>query len=195
MKMTVDARGLSCPQPVVLTKKALETSEVNEVLTIVDNTVALENVSRLLDTLKLAPIINEKDGDYYIDIVKSEDLTGLSMANGSSGDTVILISSNLLGNGDEKLGAILMKGFIYTLTQLNGVIKCLIFMNAGVLLTTEGSELLEHIKHLEEQGVEILSCGTCLEFYHLSDKLQAGSVSNMYTITEKMTEAAKLITL
>ncbi|MDD2621323.1 MAG: sulfurtransferase-like selenium metabolism protein YedF [Syntrophomonadaceae bacterium] len=193
--MTVDARGLSCPQPVVLTKKALETSEVNEVLTIVDNTVALENVSRLLDTLKLAPIINEKDGDYYIDIVKSEDLTGLSMANGSSGDTVILISSNLLGNGDEKLGAILMKGFIYTLTQLNGVIKCLIFMNAGVLLTTEGSELLEHIKHLEEQGVEILSCGTCLEFYHLSDKLQAGSVSNMYTITEKMTEAAKLITL
>ncbi|MDD3268381.1 MAG: sulfurtransferase-like selenium metabolism protein YedF [Syntrophomonadaceae bacterium] len=195
MKMTVDARGLSCPQPVVLTKKALEEQGVSEVLTIVDNTVALANVSRLLETLKLAPIVSQKDNDYYIDVVKTESLEEIGPQENLAGNTVIMLTSNLLGNGDPKLGTTLMKSFFYSISQLEGSIKSLIFMNAGVMLTTEGSEVLEHIKIMESRGIEVLSCGTCLDFYGLSDKLCVGLATNMYTITERMTENSKLITL
>ncbi|NLF44555.1 MAG: sulfurtransferase-like selenium metabolism protein YedF, partial [Syntrophomonadaceae bacterium] len=97
--------------------------------------------------------------------------------------------------GDDALGGILMKSFMYTLTQMEGTFQVLIFMNSGVLLPTEGSEVLEYIKSLEERHIEVLSCGTCLDFYHLSDKLRAGSVTNMFTITEKIMEAQRLITL
>lgn len=195
MKMTVDARGLSCPQPVVLTKKALDEQGVSEVLTIVDNTTALENVSRLLETLKLQPTIDHIDNNYYINVVKTEGLEKIGLEVNLTGDTVILFTSNLLGNGDPQLGATLMKSFFYSISQLEGSIKSLIFMNSGVILTTEGSEVLEHIKLMEEKGIEVLSCGTCLDFYGLSDKLKVGSVTNMYTITERMTENSKLITL
>lgn len=195
MKMTVDARGLSCPQPVVLTKKALEEQGVSEVLTIVDNTVALENVSRLLETLKLVPTVSQKDNDYYIDVVKTESLEEIGPQENLAGNTVIMLTSNLLGNGDPKLGTTLMKSFFYSISQLEGSIKSLIFMNAGVMLTTEGSEVLEHIKIMESRGIEVLSCGTCLDFYGLSDKLCVGLATNMYTITERMTENSKLITL
>lgn len=195
MKMTVDARGLSCPQPVVLTKKALEEQGVSEVLTIVDNTVALENVSRLLETLRLQPTVDQKDNDYYINIVKTESLAEIGLDDNLSGNTIILFTTHLLGNGDSKLGAMLMKSFFYSISQLEGSIKSLIFMNSGVMLTTEGSEVLEHINLMEDKGIEVLSCGTCLDFYGLSEKLKAGSVTNMYTITERMTENSKLITL
>lgn len=195
MKITVDARGLSCPQPVVLTKQALEEQGISEVLTIVDNTVALENVSRLLETLKLQPTVDQKDNDYYINIVKTASLEEIGLDEYLAGNTVILFTSNLLGNGDPKLGATLMKSFFYSISQLEGSIKSMIFMNSGVMLTTEGSEVLEHIKLMEDKGIEVLSCGTCLDFYGLSEKLKAGSVTNMYTITERMTENSKLITL
>jgi selenium metabolism protein YedF len=107
---------------------------------------------------------------------------------------VVLISSNVLGRGDDNLGAMLMKSFMYTLTQMQGEIRTMLFMNSGVLVTTGGSELIEHIKLLENHGVEILSCGTCLDFYHMTDKLMVGSVTNMYTIAEKLMHADRVIT-
>lgn len=88
-----------------------------------------------------------------------------------------------------------MKGFVYTLTQMEGEVSAIIFMNSGVMLSTEGSELTEHLKVLEDSGVEVLSCGTCLDFYQLTDKLRAGSVTNMYTIAEKLLHAGKVINL
>ena len=111
------------------------------------------------------------------------------------GSTVVLVKSNVLGQGDDKLGSILMKSFMYTLTQIEGEIKTLIFLNSGVLLTTSGSELIEHIKQLETNGVEVLSCGTCLDFYGLTDKLEVGTVGNMYAIAEEMLHASKVIVL
>ncbi len=195
MKKVVDARGLSCPQPVVLTKQALETTNIDEVLTIVDNKVALENVSRMVKTLHLESIVDEKEGQFYINIFKDEGLVDKDDKDTLEGNTVVLVGSNTMGRGDDKLGAILMKSFLYTLTQLEGEIKCVIFMNSGVLLTTAGSELIEHIQTLSNNGTEILSCGTCLDFYNLSDKLMAGSVTNMYTITEKLLHAGRVINL
>lgn len=192
MKMTVDARGLDCPEPVIMTKKALDSQEVNEVVAIVDNKVALENISRLVKTLNLESMIEEQDGSYFINIVKDEVNVSKQEIGGS---TVILIASNVLGQGDDKLGNVLMKSFMYTLTQIEGEVKTLIFLNSGVMLTTAGSELLEYLKNLENAGVEILSCGTCLDFYGLTDKLQVGGVGNMYTIAEEMLRATKTIVL
>ncbi|HPF20123.1 MAG TPA: sulfurtransferase-like selenium metabolism protein YedF [Syntrophomonas sp.] len=193
MREIVDARGLSCPQPVVLTKKALEREEVKEVLTIVDNPTALENVARMVKTLQLGSVVDEKEGQYYISIFKEEGLQGKNEKETLEGDTVILINSNVLGQGDNKLGGILMKSFLYTLTQLEGEIKSVIFMNSGVLLTTAGSELIEHLQVLAEHGTEILSCGTCLDFYNVNNKLAVGTVTNMYTITEKLLHAGRVL--
>lgn len=195
MKKVVDARGLSCPQPVVLTKKALDSSDINEVLTIVDNPTALENVSRMVKTLNLESMVDEKEGQYYISIFKDEGLTEKDDQEILEGNTVILIGSNVMGRGDDKLGALLMKSFLYTLTQMEGEIKSIIFMNSGVLLTTAGSELIEHLQVLSNNGTEVLSCGTCLDFYNVSNKLTVGAVSNMYTISEKILHAGKVITL
>lgn len=195
MKKIVDTRGLNCPQPVILTRQALIDSEVDEVVTIVDNETALENVSKLVNSLRLTANVDEKGGQFYISILKDEILNDVNIAQSAHANVVVLITSNVLGSGDDALGGILMKSFMYTLTQMEGTFQVLIFMNSGVLLPTEGSEVLEYIKSLEERHIEVLSCGTCLDFYHLSDKLRVGSVTNMFTITEKMMEAQRLITL
>lgn len=190
MKKIVDARGLACPLPVVMTKRALDSNEVHEVMTIVDNKIALENVSRMIKTLSLESMIEEQDGFFYINITKEDMLPEKDTLRAS---TVVVVKSNVLGQGEDKLGSILMKSFMFTLTQMEEEIKTLIFLNSGVLLATAGSDLIEHIKLLESNGVEVLSCGTCLDFYGLLDKLQVGVVGNMYTIAEEMLHASKVI--
>ena len=196
MKKIVDTRGLTCPQPVILTRQALIDSEVDEVVTIVDNVTALENVSKLARSMQLTASVDEKAGQFYISILKDESvMDDLNIAQSGNANATILITSNVMGRANDTLGGILMKSFMYTLTQMEGAFRVLIFMNSGVLLTTEGSEVLEYIRSLEERHIEVLSCGTCLDYYHLSDKLRVGSVTNMFTITEKLMEAHRLITL
>ena len=107
--------------------------------------------------------------------------------------TVVAISSAAMGNGNDELGHTLMKGFLYALSQLEKLPEKILFYNGGVTWTTEGSDSLEDLKTMEEQGVEILSCGTCLNFYGLTDKLKVGSVTNMYDIVESMAKADKVI--
>lgn len=195
MRQVVDARGLNCPQPVILTKKALDKVDVHEVLTIVDNKTAVENVSKLAKSLKLESIVDTRGDEYYINILKEEGLTEADNQKDSVSEatTVVMIASNLLGQGDAKLGATLMKSMLYTLTQAEGEVSSIIFMNSGVLLTTEGSDVIEHIAALEESGIQVLSCGTCLDFYGLGDKLRVGSVSNMYTIMETLLTASRVL--
>ncbi len=192
MRQTVDARGLACPEPVILTRRALDSQDVSEVLAIVDSQAALENISRMVRTMNLGSMVEEQDGLFYINITKSE---AVPQKQSLKGGAVVLVKSNVLGQGDDQLGSILMKGFMYTLTQMEGELGTLIFLNGGVLLTTAGSEMLEHIKNLEKNGVEVVSCGTCLDFYGLTDKLEVGSIGNMYTITEEIFHARKLIVL
>lgn len=195
MKKTVDARGLSSMQPAVLTIEALKDSQVNEVLTIVDNKAALQNISSLLKNMKVQSTVDEKGGHYYININKDVATGALGISSSMHGDIVVLVTSSVMGQGDDKLGSILMRSFIYTLTQLEGILKSVIFINSGVLLTTNGSDVLEYIKALEERGVEILSSGTCLDYYHLGDKLGTGTITNMFTITEKIMEGPRVITV
>lgn len=193
MERIVDARGLNCPQPVILTKKVMDEDDGSlEIITIVNQQAALENVSKLASNQGYQYQVEEKAGDFYIymkkvlaDECKAEE--GKNIA--------ILVKSRLFGEGEEQLGEILMKSFLYTLTEMKGDIKHIIFMNSGVFLTCAGSPVLEHLKVLAEEGVEILSCGTCLDFYNLKDKLEVGSITNMYTAVEILTSAEKSLTI
>ena len=109
------------------------------------------------------------------------------------GPVIVAIGSAEMGNGDPKLGKILMKSFLYSLTQLDALPQTVLFFNGGVRMTTEGSESIEDLKALEAQGVEILSCGTCLDFYGLKDKLRVGGITNMYVIAQTMAEAGNVV--
>lgn len=205
MSQTIDNRGQACPQPVINTKRALDAMTSGSVVSIVDNTAAKENVSRLAKTLGCECQIEEKDGLYYLTITKNAsqimneaqtDNVVQATVIAPSSTTTILVKSNLLGVGAEELGQILMKSFFYTLTQdEQSLPTTVIFLNTGVRLTSEGSQVLAHLQDLAAKGTEILSCGTCLDFYGLKEKLAVGRISNMYEINEKLKSAGKVITL
>ncbi|MGE5679166.1 MAG: sulfurtransferase-like selenium metabolism protein YedF [Pseudomonadota bacterium] len=188
----IDARGLACPQPVIMTKKALEEIEEGEVIAIVDNITARENVSRLAKNFNYEYEISEDQGCHYIKIKK----TAASVkAQQKEGSIVIVITTDKLGQGAEELGRVLMKSYTYALTETNPLPEAVLFLNSGVKLTSEGSEVVENIRKLEGAGVEIVSCGTCLDYYQLKEKLQVGIVGNMYSIIEKMNQAGKVINI
>ena len=106
---------------------------------------------------------------------------------------VVVIASDKMGEGDEALGTLLMKGFVFALTQQDELPATILFYNGGAKLTCENAPTLEDIKSLEAQGVEILTCGTCLNHYGLAEKLQVGGVTNMYVIAEKMLQASLIV--
>ena len=188
----IDARGLMCPQPVILTKKALEEISEGEVVAIVDNITAKENVSRLAANLNYEYEVTDENDCHYIKIRKVKEAQKLDVKE----DTiVIVITSDKLGQGDPELGKLLMKSYTYALTETSPLPKAVIFLNSGVKLASEGSEVLENIKKLESAGVEIISCGTCLDYYKLKEKLHTGIVGNMYSIIEKMNSASKVINI
>ncbi|HZJ76970.1 MAG TPA: sulfurtransferase-like selenium metabolism protein YedF [Oscillospiraceae bacterium] len=202
MSKQVDVRGMNCPLPVINTKKALEGMEKGTVTTIVDNEVAKENVLKLAKSMNLEFDVKQSEGNFYIDIFK-EGQTEVTDSEASSPrrdaedkeDTIILITKDKLGTGSDELGALLMSSYLYTLTEILPYPDSIIFLNGAVNLTVESSESLEHIRTLEGNGVEILSCGTCLDYFELNDKLAVGSVSNMYTIVEKLNKTDNITTL
>ena len=192
MGKVVDARGLTCPQPVIMTKKAMEEPGGEELTTIVNQMVALENVSKLAQSQGYEFEVKQEDDDYYIHMTRVDGSD--EDASGKGENIAIMIRSNLFGQGEAELGQVLMKSFLFTLTELDGPVKHIIFMNSGIFLTIEGSPVLDTLKVLENKGVEILSCGTCLDYYQAKDKLAVGSVTNMYTALEILTTAARSLT-
>lgn len=193
---TIDARRLNCPQPLILTKNALEEGN-NEVETIVDSQTAKENISKYCTKMGYKYEVFEKLDGYYINIKKNENeqISEKQTSEHNNNGKVYLIGTNILGNGSEELGKVLIKGFIYTLTQTKPYPKCLLFVNSGVKLTSEGSDVLDDLNKLLQCGTRIVSCGTCLDYYKLKDKLSIGEVTNMYDIVETITENPNVITL
>lgn len=200
----VNAMGDACPIPVVKTKKAISAMKTSDILvTLVDNEIAVQNLTKLGKSMGY-PVTSEKLGEkeYKVQMevtIETEDSKEekaeevLTCIPDSRNNTVVVISSPRMGEGNDELGTVLMKGFLYALTQLDELPKTILFYNGGATLTCEGSASLEDLKSLEAQGVEILTCGTCLNYYEMSDKLRVGEVTNMYTIAEKMTGAGKLV--
>jgi selenium metabolism protein YedF len=192
--MQVDARGFACPKPVILTKKAIDQGE-NHITTIVDNEVAKENVTKLIKKMNFDYNVEVSEGNYYINFDTNCEVMveeGLSPKE-ELDDLVILVASDKFGNGIDELGKVLMKGFLYTLTERTPYPKSVIFVNGGVLNTVEGSPSIDNLKILQEKGVEILSCGTCLDYYNVKNKLMVGEISNMYTIVDTLNSAKNTI--
>lgn len=188
----IDARGLACPQPVILTKNALDDNE--NVTTIVDNETAKLNLIKLAKSLGCEVAIKEDSNQiemsfYKREVNESKDIEKQQNTN----QMVYIIGSNVLGKGADELGKILIKGFIYTLTQMEYPPSKVVFLNTGVHITCIGSESLDDLNHLIAKGTEIVSCGTCLNYFDLNDKLAIGEVSNMYEIVEIITSGQNTV--
>ena len=191
-----DARGLDCPKPVINTKKELDKMENGIVVTRVDNYIAKENILKLATSLSCeAKIIKEEKDLIEIEIKKGESDIIEKKQDSILDDRCIFISSDKMGKGNDELGEVLIKGYIYTLTEAKPYPKHIIFVNSGVKLTAQNEATIEHIKILEEAGVEILSCGTCLDYYDLKENLQVGSITNMYTIVDIMNNSSQTISI
>ena len=201
-KIVVDARGDACPIPVVKTLKALGAlGGAGEVETIVDNKIAVENLTRMAGS-KGCTSASEQTGEKEWRVV-TRATAAVEVAAGepeaaecyvpAAKNVVIQVTSDAMGTGDDELGHKLIKGFIFSLTQLDELPATMIFYNGGARLTCEGSASLEDLKNLADAGVEILTCGTCLDHYGLSDKLAVGEVTNMYVIAQKLTGASVVV--
>ena len=191
MTKEIDARGLACPQPVILTKKALE--EHNEIVVIVDNETAQENVKRMAKNQGCEVTIDHRADDINVSITRGCSGEIPEADARSQGPLVIVISSDTMGRGNDELGTLLMKGFIHALMETSPGPDSLIFFNTGVKLTIQGSEILEDLREFSDKGVNILVCGTCLDYFEIKDRLAAGTISNMYSIVETMTGAGRLV--
>ncbi|NYB73021.1 sulfurtransferase-like selenium metabolism protein YedF [Sedimentibacter hydroxybenzoicus DSM 7310] len=194
----VDARGLACPQPVLLTKKEADSGEL-KITVIVDNDTAKQNVTKFGTKLQYDIKSENKEDGIYITLSKAnehEDIMEAAIViEKNSTKSGYVITTDKLGKGSDDLGKILMKSFLYTLSETKPYPEFLIFLNSGVKLTTLGSDSLEDLKKLNEDGVKIVSCGTCLDFFEIKSNLQVGSISNMYDIVEIITESEKTITI
>ncbi len=209
MLKVVNAMGDACPIPVVKTKNAIkELIGAGMVETLVDNEIAVQNLTKMAQQ-KNYGVRSEKLGENQYRVIMTigesaneagaeaveEEMTAeeTCMPDGRKGNKVVVISSSYMGTGDDELGAVLMKGFIYALSQQDELPKTILFYNSGAKLACEMSPTLEDLMSLEANGVEILTCGTCLNHYGLTEKLKVGGVTNMYVITEKMMQADLIV--
>lgn len=187
----IDARGLECPRPVILIKKALE--EVEEASILVDNEVARDNVQRFGHNAgcKVTIVENDNVTELFLKKVSEKEVVGLVEEV-----VVVLIKTSLFGEGDSKLGNILMKSFLVSLLESDKKVKALIFMNSGIELTTKNLEIVEVLKAFDKKGAVIYSCGTCLDFYGLKEELKIGLITNMYSSVELLVgEGNRVITI
>ena len=205
-KKIVDARGLACPLPVVNAKKAAEELKDGGILTVlVDNEIAVQNLQKFAKQKGFESTGEKKaEKEYEVTIqvnagtqavaVNAEEAVEEVSCSPDSrkNGMVVVLSANVMGTGDEKLGKALMKAFVFAVTKQDMLPETIVCYNTGAYLTCEDADTLEDLKSLEAEGVQILTCGTCLDFYGIKEKLAVGSVTNMYEIVEKM-ESAKTV--
>ncbi len=200
--ITIDTTGDVCPVPVIKTKKAMEQPGVQELMVIVDNDISMNNVKKMAVSLG-AEVTIEKINDTRIQLTIQNHQSKVEESGCAekveetkkekASKVVVAISSKEMGSGEEELGHILMKGFIFALSQLDELPQTILFYNGGAFLTTNDSECIEDLRMMEQQGVEILTCGTCLDFYGKKDQLGVGNVTNMYNIVDILAKADKVI--
>lgn len=191
---TIDCRNLACPVPVINVKRALEQDKSIQVL--LDDGAPRENVTRFSRN-RGYQVTEQQDGTSWIlTIYGTPDRTGNQDSTTSSvGNRILLITSDRLGDGPEELGRLLLKNFIHTLLESSDMPTRMLFLNTGVYLTCDGSDVLEALEKLHGMGVEIFSCGVCLDFFKLKDKLRAGATTNMLLTVESLLTAAQVIKL
>jgi selenium metabolism protein YedF len=198
LAVTVDARGLACPQPVIETRKAMQQGD--KITVLVDNETSLTNVSHMAKKAGWEVEIISQGDEYQLHVVKGEDVSlpeavPVGRAAVLNGPLVLVVSSESMGRGQAELGSILMRAFFHTLGEVEPVPDTIVFFNTGVGLACKGSPVLDDLCTLEAEGIEMLVCGTCLGYFELKEELAVGQVSNMYDIAETMLRAGKVLQL
>jgi selenium metabolism protein YedF len=200
----VDNRGLVCPQPVINTKKAMDAMESGTVLSIAGDEIARDNILKYVDSQGFKADVTEKSGVFNILITKvaGEDdipvpveLPQRADDGDSHGPLVVFVTTDELGKGEPELGKLLMKNFFVSLSEAKVIPNKILFINRGAFLTAEGSSVLPSLVTLAGRGSTVETCGVCLDYYHLKEKLATGSITNMYSIVDALTTAGKVITL
>lgn len=203
MEKIIDCKGMACPLPVVNAKKAAEElTNGDRLVVLVDNEIAVQNLTRFGEHKGFA-VSAEKKAEQEYTVTMS--INGTAKAQEAVEENItcevdtrrkgmlVVLSANTMGTGDPKLGTSLMKAFVFALTKQDQLPDTILCYNTGAYLTCEGADTLEDLKLLESEGVTILSCGTCLDFYGIKEKLAVGGVTNMYDIVERMENAAQII--
>ena len=200
MSETIDARGKACPQPVLMTKQGLESLKEGILTVIVDDPTSRDNVERFARSQGCDVEIEQRKKAFFLNIVKGHPIevsaggpAGQKTAPSSEPNVVVYVSADHMGAGDQELGSILIRAFLKTLKGVSPKPKKLIFVNSGVKLTTEGSDAIGSIRELEAMNIDVLSCGTCLDYYRLKDKLKVGLVSNMFDIASSLMGADRMV--
>ena len=198
--LNVDAREDACPLPVVKAKRAIaELNGAGEVEVLVDNEIAVQNLTKMAQQKGYtysAEKLAEREYRVLFTVGEAAPETPAApeaCTPDARTDAVVAIASDKMGEGAEELGKTLLKAFVFSLTQQEKLPKTILFYNGGAHLTCEGSPMLEDLRALEAEGVEILTCGTCLNFYGLTEKLAVGGVTNMYVIAEKLLHAGNVV--
>jgi selenium metabolism protein YedF len=199
----VDTKGQLCPAPLIAAKKALkETNAGESFILLTDNQTSFENLSRFLKDNNSDFQFTKSVGVWTLTItkttvsvseIKAEEYCIPAIAHFEKGDYIVVITSDKMGEGDEELGHLLMSNFIKAIKDLERLPQKMVFYNKGVMIVTNKSPLIDHLKDLEKMGVELLLCATCVSHYSLTDSIGAGTLSNMYTIAEVMTSAGNII--
>lgn len=203
MTKIIDAMGKACPMPVIMAKKEIEANHDSFIIT-VDNAIAVENLKKLAASQNYDAVVSGSGERFEVRFITDGQeipetemnvMPDSSAAIRGTGKWVVFMGKDYIGEGDYELGNALVKMFFYTLSQADDVPESILFMNSGVKLPALDEQVVAHLQALEDRGVKILVCGTCLDYYKLKDNLKIGEISNMYEITEKMLSASKVIAL
>ena len=199
----VDTKGLNCPVPIIETRKALKSARAGEAfLVLTDNKTAFSNISKYLDDNKIKFNVSEENGTWTFKITKKTGEKIKTMAKEYcettkpetiKGNYSVVISSEYMGHGDNKLGRKLIKSFFDVLCCLDSMPSAIMFYNSGVKLAVIDSPVIEMLRDIEGKGVEILICGTCVNHFKLGDRIKIGRITDMYMITQKLSETGKII--
>jgi len=190
---TIDCRNEQCPTPVVEARKALLGSAGRTITVLVGDETARENVSRMARNQGCDVAVAAVEGGYQLTLAPGETAAPAALTAPENGKTVALIASETIGSGDDELGAVLMKNFLITLLELETPPEQIFFLNGGVKLTVAGSDALEALNQLACRGVDIASCGLCLDFFKLKDQLAVGRVGNMLETVQALASAGRVI--
>jgi selenium metabolism protein YedF len=199
----VDTKGQKCPVPIIETKKALRASQKGETfMVLTDNKTAFSNISRFLKDNKVEYSVSEKNGEWTFNITNEtgehiispeKNYCDTKKSEIQPGDYSVVISSELMGQGDEELGRTLIKSFLVALSCLDSMPSSIMFYNSGVKLTVNDSAVVEILHEIENKGAEILICGTCVDHFKIGDRINVGRISDMYIITQKLSETGNII--
>jgi selenium metabolism protein YedF len=200
MPKKIDARGLACPAPVLQAKGAIDKESPDSITVLVNNEAAKQNVTRFLESQNYGVSVEQVGTDFHVS-GKREGEAGTSecpvteIPQTDRNKIMVMVTTDRIGHGDDELGSKLMTAFLKTLKEMGDDLWRLVFLNNGVKLTAEETEKLASLRELEENGITILVCGTCLEHFNLLEKKQVGETTNMLDIVTAMQLADKVINI